>query len=277
MSVTTSIEDGVAEVRLARPEKHNGLDLAMFEGLVAAGEALLEDRSVRAVILCGEGPSFCAGLDFKSFMAGGQAVQERLLSRGDRVDNIAQRVGWIWTEVPAPVIAAVHGSCFGGGLQIALGADIRIVHPEARLSVKEIVWGLIPDMSISKTLSRVVRLDVAKELTFTGRDVDGREAVSLGLATRVADDPLTEARAAFRRITNLGYTDALRSVEARGGIYTFWDYQAGAWPKDNGIRIDHVLLTPQAADRLVGCGIDKEIRGREKPSDHVPIWVELDL
>ena len=88
---------------------------------------------------------------------------------------------------------------------------------------------------------------------------------------------LPETRAAFRRITNLGYTDALRSVEARGGIYTFWDYQAGAWPKDNGIRIDHVLLTPQAADRLVGCGIDKEIRGREKPSDHVPIWVELDL
>ena len=215
MSVTTSIEDGVAEVRLARPEKHNGLDLAMFEGLVAAGEALLEDRSVRAVILCGEGPSFCAGLDFKSFMAGGQAVQERLLSRGDRVDNIAQRVGWIWTEVPAPVIAAVHGSCFGGGLQIALGADIRIVHPEARLSVKEIVWGLIPDMSISKTLSRVVRLDVAKELTFTGRDVDGREAVSLGLATRVADDPLTEARALARTI-------AAQSPEAIRAAKQLW-------------------------------------------------------
>ena len=93
-----------------------------------------------------------------------------------------------------PVIAAVHGNCFGGGLQIALAADIRIATPDARLSVMEVKWGLIPDMSITRTLPRLVGIDVAKELTFTGRLIDGVEAQRLGLVTRVADDPLAAAR-----------------------------------------------------------------------------------
>ncbi len=88
---------------------------------------------------------------------------------------------------------------------------------------------------------------------------------------------LPPTRAAFRRIVNLGYTDAIRECCQDAEIYTFWDYQAGAWQKNNGIRIDHLLLGPQAADRLSGAGIDKAVRGREKPSDHVPAWVELDV
>ena len=87
---------------------------------------------------------------------------------------------------------------------------------------------------------------------------------------------LPDSRAAFRRIVNLGFTEAFRARIQSPGHYTFWDYQAGAWNKDDGIRIDHVLLTPQAADLMTDCQIDKEIRGREKPSDHVPIWVNLD-
>ncbi len=216
--VLTRHELGVVEVRLARPDKHNGLDAEMFEALVAAGNSLIDDRSVRVVVLHGEGPSFCAGLDFRAFMAGGPALREKLLARpadGSSPANLAQRVAWIWTELPMPVIAAVHGTCIGGGLQIALAADIRIVHPDARLSVKEIEYGLIPDMSITRTLGRLVRLDVAKELTFTGRDFDGREALALGLATRLADDPLAAARELAAQI-------AARSPEAIRAGKALW-------------------------------------------------------
>ncbi len=211
--VTCEIRDGIADVRLNRAAKHNGLDVAMFDAIVEVGRALIDDRSLRAVILSGEGPSFCAGLDFKAFMTGGPAVREKLLSRTDESPaNLAQRVGWIWTEVPVPVIAAIHGACVGGGLQIALGADVRVVHPDTKLAVREIVWGLIPDMSITKTLTRLVRLDVAKELTFTGREFDGREALALGLATRLAEDPRAAARELAEQIAERS-PDAIRAAK----------------------------------------------------------------
>jgi len=215
--VRYTITDGVADVRLNRPAKHNGLDPAMFDAIVEVGRALVDDRSLRAVILSGEGPSFCAGLDFKAFMAGGPAVRDKLLARGDASPaNLAQRVAWIWTEVPVPVIAAIHGSCIGGGLQIALAADLRVVHPEAKLAVREIVYGLIPDMSITKTLARLVRLDLAKELTFTGRELDGREAAAIGLATQVDEQPLRAARA-------LAETIAAHSPEAVRAAKQLWN------------------------------------------------------
>ncbi len=184
----------VAHVQLNRPEKRNGVDLAMFEGMIAAGEALIPRKDVRAVVLSGNGPSFCAGLDFASFMASGPESMQRLLDRPDgRVDNMAQRFAWVWTEVPAPVIAAINGHAYGAGIQLALAADIRFAAPDAKLSVMEIKWGMIPDMSISRTLARLVRPDIAKELTFTGRVVSGREAKELGLVTHVADDPVAAA------------------------------------------------------------------------------------
>jgi enoyl-CoA hydratase/carnithine racemase len=199
--VRIKLTDGVADVRLTRPEKLNALDPAMFEGLVETGRALAVDPSVRAVVLSGEGRGFCAGLDFASFMALGSDGGSRLLRREERsAVNAAQRAAWIWTEVPVPVIAAVHGVAFGGGLQIALAADVRLVAPDAQLSVMEIKWGLIPDMSGTQTLRHLVRLDVAKELTFTGRVVSGREAVELGLATRAVDDPHAAALALARDI-----------------------------------------------------------------------------
>ena len=211
--MTVAMEGGVADVRLNRPEKINALDQSMFDALIETGRALAADRALRAVVLSGTGRGFCAGLDFASFMAMGDAepAGPALLRRsGESPANAAQRAAWVWTEVPVPVIAAVHGVTFGGGLQIALGADIRIAAPDARLSVMEIKWGLIPDMSGTQTLRRLVRLDIAKELTFTGRIVSGTEAAALGLVTRVADDPHAAALAMAREIAAQS-PDAIRS------------------------------------------------------------------
>jgi len=209
----TMLEGGVADVRLSRPDKLNALDQAMFEALVSSGRRLAADGSVRAVVLSGEGRGFCAGLDFMSFMnmqerRGGEAAL--LDRRDDGPANGAQATAWVWKELPVPVIAAVHGVAFGGGLQVALGADIRLVAPDAQLSVMEIKWGLVPDMAGTQLLRHLVRLDVAKELTFTGRVVSGTEAVALGLATRVADDPRAAAFAMAREIAGRS-PDAIRA------------------------------------------------------------------
>jgi enoyl-CoA hydratase/carnithine racemase len=192
----------VAHVKLNRAEKRNGLDLPMFEGIVAAGREIAEDRTVRAVVLSGEGPSFCAGLDVKAMM-GNHDANARILERGaDSPANLAQRVGWIWREAPMPVVAALHGHVFGGGLQIALGADIRLVAADAQLSVMEMKWGIIPDMGATRTLLGLVRPDVARELTYTARVVSGEEAVALGLCTRVSADPVAEALELARTIAS---------------------------------------------------------------------------
>jgi enoyl-CoA hydratase/carnithine racemase len=199
--VTVRVSDGVADVRLNRPEKRNALDPAMFRAIVEASTQLAAEPGVRAVVLSGEGRSFCAGLDMSSFqaMAGTSdpsvpSTARTLGGRDEaRITNLAQQAAYGWTELPVPVIAAVHGHALGGGLQIALGADIRIVAPDAQLSVLEIKWGLVPDMTGTHMLARLVPLDIAKELVWTGRLVSGQEAVALGLATSVSDDPRASA------------------------------------------------------------------------------------
>jgi enoyl-CoA hydratase/carnithine racemase len=203
---------GVATVTMVRAEKHNALDQAMFEGLTNAAGQLADDASVRAVVVHGEGKSFCSGLDIASFMSGAGGTGVLLERDGDRVANFAQRVAYDWSLVPAPVIAAIHGNCFGGGLQIALGADIRIAAPEAKLSIMEVKWGLVPDMGITQTLPRLVPIDIAKELTFTGRVVSGSEALALGLVTRNSDDPLAAALALAEEITQKS-PDAVRAAK----------------------------------------------------------------
>jgi enoyl-CoA hydratase/carnithine racemase len=200
--VTISISDGVADVRMNRADKRNALDGAMFTALAAAGERLCADRAVRVVVLSGEGSSFCAGLDFASFTAmagggddagGGDGNPGSM--RDGAITHLGQQVSWVWQQVPVPVIAAVHGHALGGGIQIALGADLRIVHPDTQMSVRELHWGLVPDMTGTHTLAQLVRADVAKELVFTARLFDGREAFALGLATRLSQHPLDEAMA----------------------------------------------------------------------------------
>jgi enoyl-CoA hydratase/carnithine racemase len=211
--VTVAIDGGVADVRLNRPDKLNALDTDMFVGLVDAGAQLATEPSVRAVVLSGEGRSFSAGLDFTGFTAmadGAPAAGDRDPAGSDglrtigatdgRITHLAQQAAHCWSQVPVPVIAAIWGHCLGGGLQIALGADLRIVHPDATLSVLEIRWGLSPDMTGTATLPRLVGPDVAKELAWTGRAVSGQEAARIGLATRTSDTPLDDAMALAREL-----------------------------------------------------------------------------
>jgi len=196
--------DGVVELHLSRADKMNALDPAMFDALIEAGEALREDKAVRAVVISGRGKAFCAGLDMASFermqqqdagagVLGEGAAGADLVVRTHGISNAAQQVAMVWREVPVPVIAAVHGVAFGGGLQVALGADIRIVAPDTKLSVMEIKWGLVPDMAGMVLMRELARSDVVRELTFTGRIFSGEEALRLGFATRVSADPLAEA------------------------------------------------------------------------------------
>jgi enoyl-CoA hydratase/carnithine racemase len=203
-------DDGVADVRLNRPEKRNALDYAMFAGILDAAARIAADPSVRAVVLSGEGKAFCAGLDVAIFAGTAQGPRLNLLERTDSSPaNLAQQAAWRWHEMAVPVIAAVHGQAFGGGMQIALGADIRFAHPDAKFSVMEIKWGLVPDMSGPQLLPHLVGSDVAKELTWTGRIVGAGEACDLGLVTRVVDNPREEALALARVIAGKN-PDAIR-------------------------------------------------------------------
>ncbi len=200
----------IAEVRLGRGEKHNALDYAMFEALDAASAELASDSGLRAVVLSGEGPSFCSGLDFPSFMAEGRDLSDVLFghAEGDPA-NLAQRVTYNWLRMPAPVIAALHGNCLGGGSQLALAADVRFAGPDLRFSVLEIKYGLIPDMGITQSLPALVPMDVAKELVWTGRIVEAEEAKELGLVTHLADDPRAAAMELAEEIASKS-PDAIR-------------------------------------------------------------------
>ncbi len=191
--------DGVAEVTLLRADKMNALDGAMFTGLLGALAQLQQQPNLRAVVLHGEGRAFCAGLDKDSFaaMADGRnhsGPLADLLTRSHGAANAPQQVAWGWRQLPVPVVAAVQGAAFGGGLQLALGADLRFVRPDAQLSVLEMQWGLVPDMAGCVLLTELLRPDVVRDLVFSARVVLGTEAQALGLATRVCDDPLAEAR-----------------------------------------------------------------------------------
>ena len=204
--VILTISDGIADVRFNRADKRNALDGAQFAAIEEVGEQLKAADGVRVVVLSGEGESFCAGLDFSMFsgMAGAESPAEPSGNPGDlpdgRITHRGQQICWVWQELPMPVIAAVHGHALGGGFQIAMGADIRIAHPDTKWSVREVHWGLVPDMTGTFMLSRLVRSDVARELTYTARMVDGREAYDLGLVTRLSDNPYDDAMALAREI-----------------------------------------------------------------------------
>ena len=192
--VRITYEGTTALVALQRPEKHNGVDFPMLRAVLAAQATLRERREVRAVVLHGLGPSFCAGLDFKSVMA--KPAEATLMATQVLWPqrNEFQRWSVGWRDLGVPVIAVVHGSAFGAGLQLALGADVRIGAPDAKLSVMEAKWGLVPDMGGPTLLRELLPIDVAKELTMTGRVVDAAQAKALGLLTHVSDDPMAHAR-----------------------------------------------------------------------------------
>ena len=187
--------NGVAQVRFTRGDKMNALDPAQFDAVIAAGEHVSALKGVRAVVLSGEGKAFCAGLDTASFAAAPTGENRSLADRTHGNANRAQYAATVWRDCPAPVIAAVHGVCFGGGLQIASGADIRVVHPDTRMAIMEMKWGLVPDMGGYALWRGLVRDDVLRELVYTNREFSGEEARQLGLATFLEHDPLARATA----------------------------------------------------------------------------------
>ncbi len=199
--ITVTIDGGIADVRLNRPDKMNALDGEMFDALLAEAEELRANSSVRAVVISGE-KTFCAGLDFSGFesmASGGDSGDPAATQLGDIADgqitHRAQQAIYGWSTLRVPVIAAITGVALGAGIQLALGSDIRFIAPDARMSVLEIRWGIVPDMTGTRRLSELVGVDVAKELIWTGRMVEGTEAVQLGLATKVSDDPHADAMA----------------------------------------------------------------------------------
>jgi enoyl-CoA hydratase/carnithine racemase len=236
---TVDVREHVAVVTLTRADKHNALDPPMFEAIVEAAEQLSETPGLRAVVLHGEGPSFCSGIDLGSLMAVENGVEGVLEELDGAVPNRFQRVAYDWVTLPVPVIAAIHGNCLGGGLQIALGADIRIATPDARLSVMEVKWGLVPDMSLSQTLPRLVAADVAKDLVFTGRVISGEEALALGVVTRVSPDPLAAALGFAQEI-------ASKSPDAIRGAKLLLDR---SWSRPAG---EGLALEAEIQSRLIG-------------------------
>ena len=211
--VQISIEDHVAEVLLNRPEKHNAVDMQTFDEIGAAAERLLAETSVRAVVLSGAGDNFCAGIDVNIFSDPGDAIDPASMAPQDgSLANRFQRAAFAWREIPVPVICAIRGVAFGAGAQIALGADLRFAAPDAKLSIMEIRWGLIPDLAVSVTASGLVREDRLRELAYTGRVVDAAEAREYGLVTAVHDDPLQAARDTARLIAGRS-PDAIRAMK----------------------------------------------------------------
>ena len=200
--VTVTIENHVAHVLLDRADKMNALDDAMFEGIIAAGSHLHQTKGVRAAVLSGAGRSFCAGLDLGSMARTDRWEGGSLVDRTHGNANRAQQAAMVWRNLPMPVIAAVHGVCFGGGLQVASGADIRIAAPDARMAVMEVKWGLVPDMAGYLLWRGNVRDDVLREMTYTHREFSGAEAVQLGFVTHADPDPLARAMALAQEIAS---------------------------------------------------------------------------
>lgn len=237
-----TIEDGIAEVALNRPDKVNAMDEAMFAALSAAGDEMASLIGLRAVILYGQGKGFCAGIDtslFQVFAGRIDALRTEMQAPPDgRNANRFQHPCTVWADLPVPVIAALHGPVYGAGMQLALGADMRLCAPDARLSIMEAKWGLIPDMGLTRLLPGLMRADQALELMLTARVLHAPEAAGLGLVTRLAEDPLAEARALARAIAGRN-PDAVRGAKA---------LMRAAWPGDDS----HLALEARLQAAIMG-------------------------
>ncbi|WP_068077353.1 crotonase/enoyl-CoA hydratase family protein [Novosphingobium lentum] len=227
----------VAHVLLTRPDKMNALDEAMFDAIVDAGHYLYDQGSVRCVVLSGAGKSFCAGLDLSSMGREDRWNDAPLTARTHGNANLPQQAAMVWRKLPMPVIAAVHGVCFGGGLQIASGPDIRIVAPDARLSIMETRWGLVPDMGGYVLWRGNVRDDVLRELIYTHREFSGEDALALGFATHVDANPLARAMALAQEIAAQS-PHAIRAAKALSN-------------RMHDLSVDEVLLAESHAQHVL--------------------------
>ncbi|GAB3581175.1 crotonase/enoyl-CoA hydratase family protein [Calidifontibacter terrae] len=222
--IRCTITDGIADVRLDRPEKYNGLTFDMLRDLVATAHRLRRDRTLRAVVVSGNGDAFCAGLDFAAVSGKPWQIPVGMIPLPWRGTNLFQEACWAFRRIPVPVIAAVHGHCYGGGIQIALAADFRVTTPDAKWSVLEGKWGLIPDMSGVRSMSDLVGAETAKRLTMTHEIVSGERAHELGLAGEVSDDPYDAAMALAREL-------ATKSPDALAAAKRLFDRRRNAGPR----------------------------------------------
>ena len=238
--IRITVQDHVATVMLDRATKRNAVDLEMFDAFLRARDELAGTPEIRAVVLHGDGPDFCAGIDISVFAGQGIGADgpDIIAPLGNSAANIVQSAALVWRQLPVPVIAALSGAAYGAGLQIAMGADLRVAAPDVRLSVMEVRWGLIPDMAITNTFRHVVRQDYVRELVYTGRIVAAKEALDMGLVTRVSEDPLSVATDIAAEIANKS-PDAVRA--AKQLINESWDDDP-----DNALRreasLQHAVL-----------------------------------
>ncbi|MEE4207895.1 MAG: crotonase/enoyl-CoA hydratase family protein [Parvularcula sp.] len=241
-------DDGVAQVRLNRPDKMNALDPEMFDAILDAGRDLAAMDGLRAVVLAGEGRAFCAGLDTSSFGRAPAADEPELTERTHGNTNTFQEVAMQWRKLPVPVIAAMHGVCLGGGLQIASGADIRIAHPETRMAIMELKWGLVPDMGGYALWRGLVRDDLLRDLIYTNREFAAREAQQLGLVTHCDADPLARANALAAEIANRN-PDAIRAAKRlQAGMM---DRETDAILLEESIEQHAIMRTPNQIEAVM--------------------------
>ncbi len=244
-TISYEVENGIAKVTLNRPDKMNALNTDLFNALIAAGETIKADKSVRVVVLSGAGRAFCAGLDMELMMAVGET---NLDERTHGIANLFQQAAWVWHEVPVPVIAAVHGTCLGGGLQLMTGADMRYIHPETKLSIMEMKWGIVPDMAGTQLWSRFVREDIIRELTYTARVFSGVEANEYGFATRLTKNPLEEALETAQQIANKN-PDAIRAAKRLIGNQIPGDAVAGLLAES--VEQTAIIKTPNQIEAVM--------------------------
>jgi enoyl-CoA hydratase/carnithine racemase len=236
--VSLEVSNGVAEIVFNRAESHNSLSLEMFHAIAECGESLQKNENIRVAILSGKGPSFCSGLDLNiakalAEMGLGCEVASELLEHRGAIANLAQKVCWVWQELPFPVIGALHGVVFGGGFQIAMGCDVRIADPETKFSIMESRWGLIPDMAITQTIPNILRKDQALELALTARIFDSTEAEKIGVVTKVSKDHLGAAR-------DLAATIAEKSPDATKACKRLFNEGWDSGPEE-GFRLEAEL------------------------------------
>lgn len=211
--VTITRDGPVATVTMNRPDKLNALDVAQIEAIVAAGATIAATRDIRAVVLTGAGGSFCAGLDVAAMPKIAELARTTgFMSRSHGRSNLFQAAAMTWAELPQPVIAAVTGHAYGGGFQIMLGADFRIAAPDAKFSIMEGKWGLVPDMGGMVLARRLIRGDVLRRLTYTAEVFDAGAALGWGVVTELADDPLARAQALAAMIASRS-PDAVRAAK----------------------------------------------------------------
>ena len=210
--VKLEIDNGIALVTLNRADKRNALNMAMFKAIDRVSRQLKKNREIRAVIVQGAGEDFCSGLDIKSVLSQNSSAMTLLAKWLPGQANLAQRVCCNWRKIPVPVIMVIHGRCWGGGLQIALGADFRFATPDATLSIMEGKWGLIPDMGANLALRELVTKDIALRLAMTAEVVSAQQALDLGLITDVSDEPMKQAMQLATQISERS-PDAVAAVK----------------------------------------------------------------